>query len=253
MTINRQATAGDVINQSALEIGLSAVNDPFSSQDDSFTQLVALLNTAGDELSLAYQWEFLTKAHTVDASEEVAPDTGVFTLPPDFLYYIPQSGWERTNRVPLFGPLSAQDWSYLEGRKLASNTIYASFRIQNGEMHIFPHPTPNGLEIVYEYQSKNWVIDNSTGTPTESSSVQRSADIVKFDKLLVTRYLRMKYLEVKGLDSTKASDDFSQAFTFLTQHDKGGGEILRAGGRGRGFPYLDTYRNTPDTNYGGLI
>ena len=127
MATTRTTTAEKIINRAAIEIGLTPQSDPYSSQDDSFKQLTALLNTCGEELVLAYQWEFLTKEHVIATLDTASGD---YDLPDDFLYYIPQTGWERANRVPLFGPLSAQDWAYLEGRKLASNTIYASFRIR---------------------------------------------------------------------------------------------------------------------------
>ena len=245
MTIARAATAGTVINRAAVEIGLAAVVDPYSSNDPSFKQLAALLNTAGEELAGSFQWEFLTRSHqqlTLDT------DSGNYPLPEDFLYMIPQTGWEHTNRVPLFGALSAQDWTYLKGRKLASETIYASFRIQQGEFTIFPQPPPNGLDINFEYQTKNWVIDPETDLGKDEAN--KTSDLVLFDKILISRYLKVKYMEAKGLDTTKAQDDFQQQFAFITNVDKPA-EVLNAGGRGRAFPYLDTYRNTPDTGYGG--
>ena len=255
MTLARIGTAAQVINKAALEIGLTPQIDPFSSPDDSFRQLVAFLNTCGDELAGVYPWEFLTKQHQIvtvndpDALPDPIVDTGDYPLPSDFLFMINQSGWERANRVPLFGPLSSQDWTYLEGRRLASNTIYASFRLREGLFSIYPQPPPNGLDINFEYISKNWVIDNSVDPAVETDEATQASDTVLFDRILISRFIKVKYLEAKGLDSTKAQDDFYAQFQFITNVDKGG-EIIRAGGHGRGFPYLDTYRNTPDTSYG---
>jgi hypothetical protein len=151
--------------------------------------------------------------------------------------------------VPLFGPLSPQDWQYLLGRDLVSSTIYASFRLQDGVMRLFPQPPPNGLDIHYEYVSKNWVIDQETAPPDiYKDSVTQGTDKPLYDRTLITRYLKLKYLEAKGFDTTKAQADFNQSFSFLTGHDKGA-EILNAGRR-YGFPYLDAWRNLPDTGYG---
>ena len=249
MTLTRTGTAGSIINRAAIEIGLTPATDPYASGDASFIQLRNLLNTAGEELATAYNWEFLNRSHQITT---VDTDTGNYPLPEDFLFMIPQSGWERNNRVPLFGPLSPQDWTYLEGRKLASNTIYASFRLRDGQFSIFPQPPPNNLDINFEYQSKNWVLDTSEVTPEYKDEAVQASDVVLFDKVLTARYLKVKYLEAKGLDSSKAVDDFTQMMAFITNLDKSA-EIINAGGRGGGFPYLNARRNLPDTNFGGLI
>jgi len=122
--------------------------------------------------------------------------------------------------------------------------------MREGLFSLFPNPPPVGLDINFEYQTRNWVQDVTTDPPTEKDEVELASDIVLFDKTLITRYLKLKYLEAKGLDSTKAQDDFAQIFSFITNLDKGVGEILNAGRRGRCFPYLDSLRNTPDTNFG---
>lgn len=238
------ATANNILNRVAAEVGLPTAVDPYSSQDPNFVQMTYLLNIAGEELSQLYPWEFLAREHQILTSDT---DSGDYPLPVDFLYMLNQTGWERSENVPLFGPLSAQDWQYLLGRDLVNQTIYASFRIQEGQFTIFPQPPPNGLDIHFEYQSKNWVIDSTTGTPT-SDAVKTGADIPLFDRTLISRALKVKYLEAKGFDSNKAQDDFNQMYQMLTSHDKGA-DVLSAGRRRVGYPYLSPY-NLPDTGYG---
>lgn len=248
MSLNNTTNAANVINRAAVEMGFTPQADPYAGTDEVFTQLTYLLNTAGEELALAYPWEFLNKSHQFTTADT---DTGDYDLPADFGYMLNQTGWEHTNRVPLAGPLSAQSWTYLNGRKLASQTIYASFRIREGLFSIFPQPPPNGLDINYEYQSKNWVIDNSSGSPVYTDAAVRPSDTVLMDKVLISRFLKVKFMEAKGLESSKAQDDFVQYLATITNKEKGAA-IISAGGGRRGFPYLDGYRNLPDTNYGGL-
>jgi hypothetical protein len=178
----------------------------------------------------------------------VDTDTGEYALPSDFNYMINQTGWERNENVPLGGPLSAQEWTYLKGRNLASNTLYASFRIAEGKYHIYPEPPPVGLDINFEYITNLWVADGQTN-PSFKTQVDVGTDRPLFDKTLITRYLKLKWLEASGFDTVKAQADFNQVFSFLTGFDKGA-EILNAGGR-RGFPYLSMW-NAPDTGYGGV-
>ena len=69
-----------------------------------------------------------------------------------------------------------------------------------------------------------------------------------FLETLITRYVKLKYLEASGFDTTKAQDDFAQTFSFLTGFDKGA-KVLNAGRGGRGFPYLSIW-NVPDSGFG---
>lgn len=245
MTATLRASANDTLNRVAVEVGLDAVTDPFSDANPDFKRLTYLINIAGEELSQLFPWEFLVKEHQI---ETVDTDSGDYDLPEDFLYMINQTGWERAENVPLFGPLSAQDWQYLLGRDLVSQTIYASFRISEGKFRIFPQPPPNGLDIHFEYCARNWVIDSGTGN-TLTDTCNQGGDTPLFDRTLLSRMLKVKYLEAKGFDTNKAQADLNQSYTLLTSHDQGA-EILSAGRNNRGFPYLSGFYNVPDSGYG---
>ena len=244
MPITTTAIANDILNRVAAETGTQPVSDPYSSNDPTFVQMRYLLNVAGEELVIAHAWENLTREHSFITQNG---DSGDYPLPDDFLYMINQTGWERTENVPLFGPLSPQDWQYLLGRDLVTSTIYASFRLNEGLFRMFPQPPAEGLDVHYEYASKNWVQEQTTGTYRDE--VISGSDTVLYDKTLVSRYLKVKFLEAKGYDSTKAQDDYNQTFMFLTGYDQGA-KVISASGGGTGFPYLDTFRNLPDSGYG---
>jgi hypothetical protein len=243
--ITTLADANTILNRVAAEVGLTPVSDPFGSDDDNFVQMRNLLQGAGEDLLVAHPWELLTKEHQISTLET---DSGDYDLPYDFYYMINQTGWERANNVPLFGPLSPQDWTYLLGRDLVSHTIYASFRLKEGKFSIFPQPPPDGLDINFEYINKNWV-QSGVQANTYTDTLANGSDIPQFDKTLLIRYLKVKFLDAKGFDITKAQEDFNQAFNFLTGFDKGA-EILNAGNTSRGFPYLNARYNVPDTGYG---
>jgi hypothetical protein len=239
-------TANNIINRVAAEIGLLPEENAYASSDPAFIQMKYLLNVAGEELLMATEWELLTKEHSFVTQQG---DSGDYPLPADFFSMINQTGWDRTENVPLMGALSPQQWQYLLGRDLVSQTIYASFRLNEGLFKLFPQPPPTGLDIHYEYVTKNWVQDG-TNLTSYKDEITSGADIPLYDKTLISRYLKVKMLEAKGFDSTKAQDDFNQVFSFLTGRDKSP-PTLNAGGGG-GFPYLDSFRNLPDTGYGGV-
>ena len=246
MTVSRYIPASDLINRAAVEIGLNPSTDVFADANPSFVQLRNLITTCGQDLVETYPWEILRREHQILTN--VPPDDGVYDLPDDFGYMIPQTGWERQENVPLGGPLSPQQWSYLEGRDLVSFTIYASFRIMENKFQIFPQPPPDGLDINFEYISREWVDDNGTGT-TFSDTVSNNADVVLFKPVMMVQYLRFKFLEAKGFDSSGALAAFEKA-----AHQAAGGNksapIINAGARAAGIHYLD-FRNIPNTNYGG--
>lgn len=242
MALHSTIIVNDCLNRAAAEVGIAPVADPFASQDPTFIQMRYLLQTAGEELVEVYPWEFLVAEHQFNT---VADQTD-YELPTDFSRMINQTGWERSQRVPLGGPLSAQDWAYLKGYDLGSTTLYASFRLADNLFKIYPESPPADLDINYEYISKNWLI-NADDPLVKQDSILKGGDTIMFHRTLITRYLKLKFLESGGFDTTKAQDDFNMIFQMLTGSDKGA-PVLNAGSR-KGFPYL-SMANLPHTGYG---
>jgi hypothetical protein len=241
----RFSTANDIINRAALEVGLVPSNDAAADPDESFIQLTGLLTSAGQEMVELHPWQILRGVYefiTLDT------DTGTYDLPEDFSYMIDQTGWDKTNRVAIGGPLSAQDWSYLDGRDLVSQSIYASFRLVDGKFDLYPQPPPEGLQVRFEYISRNWVREATTENPIDYIST--GSDIVAYEPILIIKYLKVKFLEAKGFDATAARLEFETMFLSRTGKDEGA-PILSASSSQRGFPYLHPYYNTGDTGYGG--
>lgn len=242
MTGTIRATANDILNQVGVEVGLEPVTDPFSSTDQSYRQMRYLINTAGEELSQAYPWEFLRKEATITTD-----GSGDYDLPTDFLFIINQTAWDRTNDNPVYGPLSAQDWAYLEGRDLVSSSLYLSFRIKGDQFSLYPQPDTSGLDVRYEYITRNWVLDSTTGT-TYIDKVQTGSDQPLFNRTLLARAVKVKFLEAKGFDTTKAQADLNQSFQLLIARNKGA-PVLNTKGMSGKFPFLN-YDSIPETGYG---
>ena len=245
MAVNRFLSTNDIVNRCAIELGLTPVTDVFVANDAAFVQLTTLLTTCVQELMELYDWQILTRNFNyVTTGAETEP----LDLPADFGYMIPQTGWERSENVPLIGPLSAQDWTYLLGRDLVGSTIYASFRYDQNKLFIFPNdPMPAGLDINFEYVSRNLISIAGSNPPDYTDNTTLPSDIPLFPPHLITRMLKMKFLDTKGFDSVKATDDYWTALNSWMGKDNSA-PILSAG-RSRGYPYL-SYWNTPDTGYG---
>ena len=240
----RLYTAKDIVDRAALEVGLQPLPDPISADDQNFIQLTGLLNSAGQELVELYPWEMLVSNFELTTA---AQDTGTYPLPDDFAYMIDQTGWDQSNNVAVAGPLSAQDWTYLKGRDLVNQTIYASFRLFAGEFNIFPQPPPVDLEIAFEYISRNWVKEASS--EVRKDAVTLSTDVVLYEPILIIKFLKSKWLEAKGFDSSSARLEFDNMMDSRMGRDRGA-EIISAGRNRRGYPYLNPLYNTPDTGFG---
>lgn len=242
----RLSIANDIINRVAVEVGLLKVSDPLSSVDETFIQLSELLNAAGQELVELWPWQILVKPFQVVTQDT---DTGTYDLPDDFSYMIDQTGWEHSSRVAIGGPLSAQDWTYLAGRDLISQSIYASFRLVDNKFDIYPQdPVPAGLDINFEYISRNWVQEQGTGDRKDLVTV--GSDVVMYEPILIIKFLKVKWLQTKGFDTTAAVTELENVWGSRTGKDAGA-SILSASNNSRGFPYLHPYYNTSDTGYGG--
>ena len=118
---------------------------------------------------------------------------------------IPQTGWTRDQNVPLFGPLSAQEWQYLEGRNLLDSTIYASFRYAENKLRLYPYPPPDNQEIALEYMSRNWLEKAGGGY---RDSVQANDDTVLYAPILAVKALKRAFLAARGFDTTRADQEY---------------------------------------------
>lgn len=244
----RYEDAADIINQAAVEVGLTPTSDPYASTDPAFVQLQYLLTSSGRELLGAHQWNKFVKTHSITTA--VPPDTGDYDLPDDFGWIIDQTGWNPVaggNGLPLGGPLTEQDWAYLVSTNLASSTIYISFKQADGQFQVLPQPPPDGQEITFEYMSRYWVAEAATPTVPAKDAPTQADDVVLFEPVLITKLLKLRFLEAKGFDTTAAVSQFANVFSQWTGKDTSAQVLNMA--RVRVFPYLG-WRNVPETNYG---
>ena len=245
----RFKTANEILSQVGSEVGIGSTVDAFAEADIAWTQMIDLLNSCGYELLEELAWQGLVREVNFITQ---AGDTGKYEFPDDYAYMIDQTGWEQAGNVPLFGPLSAQMWTYLIGRDLVSYTIYASFRQVERQFWLFPQPPAEGLQIAYEYISRNWVIDSAVAPNpdvTYDDKVKTSADTVLYEPRLIERCLKYRFLQARGFDTASAESEYLRALQSWGGKDKGA-PILNAGRYGYRYPYLDGYRNTPDSNFG---
>ncbi len=246
--MSRYLPVDTIINRAALEVGLLPSPSPTTDQDEAFVQLVGLLTGAGQELCELHPWQVLVRRYEINTNPANDGTSGSYDLPDDFNYMIDQTGWDRKNRVAIGGPLSAQDWTYLAGRDLVSQTIYASFRQVDGKIDIYPQPAPEDMLITFEYISRNWLMEQGQTIPNRDD-IGAGSDVCVLDPQLTIKFLKLKFLQAKGFDTSAAGLEFDTMLDSRIGKSEGA-PVLSASNSTRGFPYLTPYGNTGDTGYG---
>jgi hypothetical protein len=121
-----------------------------------------------------------------------------YPFPSDWGKPLNDTGWDRTNRWPLLGPKSPQEW-----QNFKSGIVYAGprerFRLLHNAFAINP-PPPNGLTFALEYISKGFVIDATTGANKAAFTNDNDTTIYR-DSLLITG-LKSMWKAAKGLDNS---------------------------------------------------
>lgn len=127
----------------------------------------------------------------------------LYDLPADWTRQINSTEWNRSQRWPLLGPRSSQEWqTYKSG--IVSAGPRQRFRILNNQLAINPSP-PDGQTLSFEYISNGWV-EGVDGV----SKVEITADTDTFvfsDSLLITG-LKSHWMTAKGLDATFSLGEF---------------------------------------------
>lgn len=186
-------TANNVLNDAAVELGLTAADevDFYAATNPALIQLRRLLKGLGEELVRDYRWTHLQRQYNVVTT----PGVDAYALPPDFARLIDGTEWNRTQQMPLGGPINAQGWQLLKAHS-ASGTVWLNFRIAGN--HFFLHPVPGTVEsLFFEYITRRWVLDDG-GTLPNAEAPDAAADVLWFDRRLLIYGLRLRFLEAKG-------------------------------------------------------
>jgi len=206
-----------VLNQVAGELGLPQVSTVTGLDNVQSVQLLSMLNSAGNELLLYYPWEQFTKEWVIDTVSGQA----AYDLPSDWAYARDQTQWDRTNHWPLIGPKSPQEWAWLKGGLLAT-APRLRYRVMNNKLNLWPVPVSTSSQPTYviaqEYVSKNWV---QTTNADMTDMIQYDNDVLWYDPWLLNKYVKLKFYELKGFNTSGVLGDFTRVFDSLTGKDVG--------------------------------
>jgi len=198
-------TAGALINDVAVEVGLTEVSDPYASVDPNFKRMRKLLVRCGQELVMARQWKTLTK----EASFTGDGVSTLFTLPADWSRMVDGSGWRRSDAQPFAGPLTSQEWQYAQARNTTA-AVSVFHRIVGNMLQLFSIEAV-GAVLFCDYVSRYWVASVGATSP-DLFEPSMSADRIVLEPAMVGALLKVKWLDATGRDSASAREEYRTAY-----------------------------------------
>jgi hypothetical protein len=233
------ATAQSIVDRASHELGLSTASLDPGQIEQLGTQSLALLNSLGDELMSAQDWQFLESTATLmgDGSSDS------FDLPADFGRIVNQTLWNDSNRRQMFGPQTAQQWGWVRFGIVATGLMYR-YRIIDNKLVVFPTPGLNE-QINFFYIRKNWV--RAASGMVFQDEVLAPGDTPLFDRGLMIKGLKVKLWGQKGFDTTALAKSYNDELASFMAQNGGAPEIYLS--QGPGNLYIDPIRNIPDGNW----
>jgi hypothetical protein len=165
----------------------------YGTSDPQVRQIMRLLEEEGNDLSQRGDWEALTNeaALTTLALEDQGAIASIATN--GFSSIKNNTIWDRTNRLPVLGPMDGQEWQAMKA--VFANGPRFRFRIRGG--HLLVNPTPSaGYSWYFEYMSKNWILNGST----YKRRFTADADTILLPEDLCLQGLRWRWKKEKGMD-----------------------------------------------------
>ena len=245
--IVNESTLSAIVQNVAGMVAYPVPTDPAGSEDPAVQQMVQAANMAGNELLTLYDWQELIKRHamTIQASEANQRERA-FDLPEDLARWVDQTNWNATTQFPSLGPVSPQMWQQLLIRTTLP-TLSFYWQVRDNKIYVLAPPSAPQTMSVF-YMSAGWVRDQDDPTLYKNRLV-KNGDVSLLDATVITLYTRVKWLEMKGLDSSAAMRDFNVALDNRKASEKGAPVLSMA--RDFRFPYIQPLINTPDTGMGG--
>ncbi|AYY96933.1 hypothetical protein EGY19_05370 [Burkholderia multivorans] len=166
-----------------------------------------------------------------------------YPIPADADHFIQHTGWDRSFRWQLVGPLSPQEWQVLKSG-ISPTGPRLRFRIMDGQ--IFVNPVPASLDnLVLEYYSTGWC-QSATGVAQNAWAADTDTPVLQ-DRLFILGMIA-RFLNRKGFDSSTAQREYDDAVEAAIGR-AGGSRVLPLNARAEP-PVLLGSANVPDTGFG---
>lgn len=203
-----------IVQRFCRRTGLPMPSTVFGSQNTTILRLQALLEEEGNDLAQRGPWRQLNKetTHVTTATENQG---NINTLAPDgFKYLLWNTLWDRTEMLPLLGPVDAADWQFFKAIVVTGPRY--SFRIRGNDFYTTPAP-PAGHTWAFEYISENW-INNAAATDSYAYFEDDDDEPILPQEYLLLG-LRWRWKKEKGLEYAEDFNTYErQIVNYLGRH-----------------------------------
>ena len=246
--VNQYDTLSTIVRNVAMQVGITPPADPVGSEDPAIQQMVAAVNMAAQDMFNLYDWQQLVKKFEIEIqADEPGQREKSFPLPSDFWAFIDQTQWNKDTRLPAIGPISPQMWMQINVR-MPMVVLTFLWQIRDDRLWI-QSPPEKAQTLTFMYISRGWCRDAES--PAEVKNIaNKNSDLIMFDPYLMTLLTRIKWLDMKGFDSSKVMQDFRMNYE-IRKGKREGAPVLSTT-TGGGLPLLNMLTNVPDQGYGTL-
>ena len=178
--------------------GVESPTTVIGNTSDDIKQLLALANREGRDLASRYRWERLLKEHTFTfaTSKDQGVLNGTVVSSADVEYIVNDTIWDRTERIPLLGPMSPPIRQAQEAYNITGP--YTRYFLRGGKLFFDLVPAAN--TGAFEYKSTHWC-ESSEGTGRAAWAAD--TDVGRLDENLMGLGITWRWLRRKGLDYTE--------------------------------------------------
>lgn len=162
-----------------------------TSPDLQVQQLLALANEEGQSLAEATNWQALRKEATFTTVAAQQQGT-LATIAPGSKFIVNDTIWNRSLRMPVFGPLSPQIWQ--QNAAMFYQGPWNQYRIFDDAINFIPTP-PAGQQCAFEYVTKYWTVSGA-------DTFQSDTDAPLLDEQVMILGTIWRFKQAKGLDFT---------------------------------------------------
>jgi hypothetical protein len=240
-----KATAGDIVNDAAIELGLisARITDPYAETNPTLVQLCQFLNALGLDLKNYRTWQQFTFSETLTMQ---ASDVGAKAFTSSHYKTIPLTLWNTTTgeRVE---EITLEDYAAYVAT--STDPVRESYTVHNSHFRFLPVLTDE--ELLYTYVlygiSPNWVATSVATAPPTLEEVSAYTDYPMFDRRLLVTGVKLYFMRAKGFDTSAAQRDYDAALAAAEQNDAPA-PVLNISGRRSVFAPLRF--NIPIDGYG---
>jgi hypothetical protein len=230
------------VQQACILLGLPVPVGVYDSQDATSRMMGAAVNLAGIMVNDAKDWQ--SQRFPVEFVGDGLRTE--YDLPPEFDRFVDQTGWSTANQQPVM-VMSPQQWAMAKAQ-VGTFLVQPGLRVMRNKAVFFTAPQA-GDTIRFEFINANWVVDGDDGI-TLKQYATKNADVPVWDWLLMVHAVRVKWLELKGMNTAAAQNDFTDRLAQIENSDQPGQVLSLNGSPVYAVPYLNGWRNVPSTGFG---